>query len=197
MQRTAVSLTQHSRKRISLLCYLFFPCWIHCSAIASLRGKDSPGYGSHLQKCHFTPITDPAWLGWGGHGSLPAQLCQAVGAVPVVHMRCCPWCSVSCPASPWGISGGPGARRAARGSRGPAAAPPAAPAAACRGCSLRRAEASSSPSDPSGSTAARQWGTRQAHQELFLHPSQLPKKPQQKTRTAWHQGEACLPLPKC
>lgn len=84
--------------------------------------------------------------------------------VPAVHRRCCPWCSVPCPACPWGISGGPGGRRAARGSRGPAAAPPAAPAAACRGCSLRRAGASSSPSDPSGSRAARQQETRQGHQ---------------------------------
>lgn len=55
------------------------------------------------------------------------------------------------------------ARRAGRGSRVLAAAPPEVPAAACRGCSLRRAEASSSPSDPSGSTAARQHGTREAH----------------------------------
>lgn len=119
-----------------------------------------------LEECHFTPITDAAWL---GQSQLSACLAvEAVEAVPAVHTRCCPWYSASCSAFPWGISGGPGVRRAARGSRGPAAAPPAAPAAACRGCSLRRAEASSSPSDPSGSMAARQRGTHQAHQEWFL-----------------------------
>lgn len=179
MQRTAVPLTRHSRKRISLPCYLFFPCWIHCSATAS-PGEGFPrpwippgcrcGTKPSLEKCRFTSTTQP------GRACLPAcpalwQVVGALGAVPVVHTRCCPWYSASCSAFPWGISGGPGARRAARGSRGPAAAPPAAPAAACRGCSLRRAEVSSSPSDPSGSPAARQRGTRQARpgtQKLFI-----------------------------
>lgn len=101
--------------------------------------------------------------------------------VPAVHRRCCPWCSVPCPACPWGISGGPGGRRAARGSRGPAAAPPAAPAAACRGCSLRRAGASSSPSDPSGSRAARQQETRQAHQCIAHLNIPAPRKARQRT----------------
>lgn len=113
---------------------------------------------------------------------LPSCVCQARGAVPAVHRRCCPWHSASCSAWPWGISGGPGARRAARGSRGPAAAPPAAPPAACRGCSLRRAEASSSPSDPSGSPAARQRRTRQAHPDTGIVHSNITA-PQNPTET--------------
>lgn len=187
MQRTAVSLPQHSRKRISLPCYLFFPCWIHCSATASLR-QGFPrlwippgcrcGTEPSLEQCHFPQAAQ------AGSVSLAAQLSQ--GAVPAVHRRCCPWHSASCSAWPWGISGGPGARRAARGSRGPAAAPPAAPPAACRGCSLRRAEASSSPSDPSGSPAARQRTTRQAHPDTGIVHSNITA-PQNPTET-WQFG---------
>lgn len=98
-----------------------------------------------------------------------------------MRRRCCPSYFASCSAFPWGISGGSVAHRAGRGSRVLAVAPPEVPAVACRGCSLRRAEASSSPSDPSGSTAARQHGTREAHPQThrncsFQHRN-FPKTP--------------------
>lgn len=177
-EQLCLSLPQHSRKRISLPCYLFFPCWTHCPSWTqgfprvSIPPGRRCGTKPSLQKSPFT--------------QKPPQFI----AVPAVHRRCCPWRSVPGPACPWGISGGPGGRRAARGSRGPAAAPPAAPAAACRGCSLRRAGASSSPSDPSGSRAARQQETREARQDTVLcsfehHSSPKPRRERRRGEAAW------------
>lgn len=98
---------------------------------------------------------------------------QKLGALPAVHTRGRPWRFVSGSACPWGISGEPVVRRAVPGSRVLAAAPPELPAVACTGCFLRTAEASSSPSDPSGLKAAKQVATHDVHSR---NHSRLPKK---------------------
>lgn len=123
---------------------------------------------------------------------------RSLGALPAVHMRCCPLYFASCFAFPWDISGEFVAHTAVLDSHVLAVAQLEVPAVVCRGCFLHMAEASSSPSDPLGWKAAKQIATHHVHPATYRNRSQLPKKTQKKTSTGWHrEAEAHLPLLRC
>lgn len=119
---------------------------------------------------------------------------RSLGALPAVHMRCCPLYFASCFAFPWDISGEFVARRAVPDSHVLAVAPPEVPVVVCMGCFLHTAEASSSPSDPLGLKAAKQVVTHDVHPVTERNCSQLPKNPSRKLQQAGAEKQKLICL---
>lgn len=152
-----------------------------------LSNRFQPGWRWPLQKTQYFVALLPA----------PAvnRDYRSLGALPAVHMRCCPLYFASCFAFPWDISGESVAHTAVLDSHVLAVAPPEVPVAVCTGCFLHTAEASSSPSDPLGLKAAKQVVTCNVYPATYRNHSQLPKNPRRKLPTGWRrEAEARLPL---